>query len=87
MHQFIAVILLAGCALFGSDAGGLSIKGLPEPLEWENAPTSVNVSNGVLTIGAGPSTDWYISPLDGKRRTVRHSCCFIRLTISCSPRS
>ncbi len=38
---------------------------VPGRLEWKNAPVRAEMREGVLTIAAGPSTDWFVSPIDG----------------------
>ena len=43
-----------------------SIAGVPGPLEWHNTPRAWKIEEGRLKIEAGRSTDWYISPQDGK---------------------
>jgi regulation of enolase protein 1 (concanavalin A-like superfamily) len=44
----------------------IRMNALPGALEWKNSPVSYDARANALTIVAGPSTDWYISPLDGK---------------------
>lgn len=42
------------------------LKEIPQPLEWKNTPASYNIDDQALTIAAGSSTDWFISPADRK---------------------
>jgi len=42
------------------------IKGIPSPTEWKNTPVRSEAHGDTLTIAAGKSTDWYISPVDQK---------------------
>jgi regulation of enolase protein 1 (concanavalin A-like superfamily) len=48
------------------DPKDVTPKELPQPLEWKNAPVSSSIDGQALTIDAGQSTDWFISPADGK---------------------
>ncbi len=47
--------------------GPISIPGIPGTLEWRNQPVSWSAGENGLRIEAGAKTDWYISPLDGKK--------------------
>src|SRR5215469_9483304 len=66
MRQLVIIALLAGCALQAEDRKILSITDLPGMAAWKNSPVAFQMENGRLSIVAGPSTDWFISPLDGK---------------------
>ncbi len=58
---------LAGAA--GLPGGGfqrVSLKGIPKELDWKNPPADFHAGDRGFTIEAGKSTDWYISPVDGK---------------------
>jgi regulation of enolase protein 1 (concanavalin A-like superfamily) len=59
-------LILMGSTLYASEPDGLHIKALPGALEWKNSPAGYELRDNGLTITAGSSTDWYISPLDGK---------------------
>ncbi len=43
------------------------IPSLPAPQEWKNQPVSWKYEEGVLTMEAGPITDWFISPAGDKQ--------------------
>jgi len=60
------IALLAGSAAHAADRKILSIGDLPGSPAWKNSPVASQMEDGRLTITAGPSTDWYISPVDGK---------------------
>ena len=66
MRQLVLIALLARCVLQAADGKILSIADLPGTSEWKNAAVASTMEKGRLNIVAGPSTDWYISPLDGK---------------------
>jgi regulation of enolase protein 1 (concanavalin A-like superfamily) len=66
VRLIFVIAVLMGTAVFGGEQGDLRIKAIPGPLRWKNSPTSSEARENALTIGAGPSTDWYISPVDGK---------------------
>lgn len=43
-----------------------SIPGIPVALTWQNQPVSSQLDKqNVLTISAGPKTDWFVDPFDG----------------------
>lgn len=42
------------------------LKGVPGPLTWRNSPVAWTAEGDTLTIAAGKTTDWFISPFDGK---------------------
>jgi uncharacterized protein len=44
----------------------IQLHGIPGPLEWKNTPAGWQATGSELAIEAGPETDWYTSPLDGK---------------------
>jgi uncharacterized protein len=74
MGLLVALLLLGGFAdlatvFAGEDdkAKGTHVEKLPEPQEWKNTPAAWKVESQRLTISAGKSTDWYISPVDGAR--------------------
>jgi regulation of enolase protein 1 (concanavalin A-like superfamily) len=66
MRLIVLLLLLAGSLLCAAEPADVRIKGLPGPLHWKNSPASFDARDNALTIVAGPSTDWYISPVDGK---------------------
>lgn len=66
IRPLIVVALVAPCALQADERNILSLDDLPGMAEWKNSPVRWNIDDGRLTIVAGPSTDWYISPVDGK---------------------
>lgn len=58
---------LAGAAGWsGAGSGTVTIQGIPGALDWKNRPGGFQGGGHVLTIEAGKTTDWYISPVDGK---------------------
>jgi len=42
-----------------------SVPELPGTLTWQNTPRSSQSKAKVLTISAGPKTDWFVDPFDG----------------------
>jgi regulation of enolase protein 1 (concanavalin A-like superfamily) len=60
------IALLARCVVYAADLKILSIADLPGTPAWKNSPLASKMEDGRLSIVAGPSTDWYISPVDGK---------------------
>lgn len=66
MRTLILIASLASCVLQANDRPILSLADLPGVSEWKNAAVRSKMEEGRLTIVAGPSTDWYISPVDGK---------------------
>lgn len=66
IRQLILVAVAAPCALQAAERNILSLDDLPGIAEWKNSPVRWNIDDGRLTIVAGPSTDWYISPVDQK---------------------
>jgi regulation of enolase protein 1 (concanavalin A-like superfamily) len=58
---------LKALGLKAPEKRGELIDALPGPQEWKNAPASWKFAGGVLTIESGKSTDWFISPMDGKQ--------------------
>ena len=66
IRQLIVVALVAPCALQAAERKILSLDDLPGIAEWKNSPVRWNIDDGRLTIVAGPSTDWYTSPVDQK---------------------
>jgi uncharacterized protein len=43
-----------------------AIPGIPSTWTWQNQPASWQLDNqNVLTISAGPKTDWFVDPFDG----------------------
>jgi regulation of enolase protein 1 (concanavalin A-like superfamily) len=58
---------LAGTAgLTSAGSQRVTLKGIPGELEWKNSPAGFHADDHGFTIEAGKSTDWYISPVDGK---------------------
>ena len=66
MRTLMLIALLARGVLQAADRPILSLTDLPGVPEWKNAAVRSKMDGGRLTIAAGPSTDWYISPVDGK---------------------
>ena len=66
IRQLMVVAFVAACVLQATERNILSLDDLPGIAEWKNSPVHWNIEDGRLTIVAGPSTDWYVSPLDGK---------------------
>ena len=66
MRQLVLIALLAGCVVHAADSRIAAIADLPGGAAWHNSPAASKMDDGRLTIVAGPSTDWYISPVDGK---------------------
>ncbi|HYK90930.1 MAG TPA: DUF1349 domain-containing protein [Acidobacteriota bacterium] len=64
--SIISATLFAAAALYGAESGGVSIMGIPGELRWKNNPKSWKSDESGLKIVAGKSTDWFISPFDGK---------------------
>jgi regulation of enolase protein 1 (concanavalin A-like superfamily) len=62
----MAFCLLAGTA--GADAQSIpELTGIPGALKWNNSPSAFAVERGsILEITAGPKTDWFVDPFDGK---------------------
>jgi uncharacterized protein len=58
--------LLARCALDAADRKIVSTADLPGSPAWKNSAVTSGMQDGRLNIVAGPATDWYISPVDGK---------------------
>ena len=65
MRRIIRAALLAS-ALHAADRRILSLADLPGVPAWKNSPALSKMEDGRLTIVAGPATDWFISPVDGK---------------------
>jgi regulation of enolase protein 1 (concanavalin A-like superfamily) len=66
MRHLVVISLLACCALEAADRPIGSVADMPGVPEWKNAAIASTLEEGRLTIVSGPSTDWYISPVDGK---------------------
>jgi len=64
--QLAVLAFVSGCALLAAELKIHSLDDMPGSTEWKNAPVTSNMDDGRLSIVAGPSTDWYISPMDGK---------------------
>ena len=66
--QIAVTFALAGAAAGLSGAGPqrVTLPGIPGDLDWKNTPAGWHTDGHELTIEAGKSTDWYISPVDGK---------------------
>ena len=45
-----------------SSSERVSIPGVPFPFRWLNEPASWGATDGTLTVGAGPDTDWFVDP-------------------------
>lgn len=45
---------------------GPILPGFPQSFQWRNNPSDWKVKDGALTICAGPRTNWYASPAEGK---------------------
>jgi regulation of enolase protein 1 (concanavalin A-like superfamily) len=44
----------------------LTIGGIPDSLDWQNAPEASHLDKGTeLTIRSGKGTDWFVDPFDG----------------------
>lgn len=73
MRSLIGLLLLGASAnlatvFAGEDdaaKGEIQMDSLPGPQEWKNLPAASKAEGNQLTISAGKSTDWYISPVDG----------------------
>jgi regulation of enolase protein 1 (concanavalin A-like superfamily) len=67
ISRIFAGILLLLCSSFAFPQAPASIPGLPGTLDWQNTPASWHFddANKVLTISAGPKTDWFVDPFDG----------------------
>ncbi len=63
----VALCLFGSAALAGDSFETASVAGLPGPLLWKNTPVAWHAGGTALQIEAGKSTDWYISPVDGKQ--------------------
>jgi uncharacterized protein len=50
----------------------VTFEAVPFPLRWLSAPAAWSQSNGVLTVDAGPRTDWFIDP-SGSSAPVRNA--------------
>jgi uncharacterized protein len=66
--RFVAVasaaLLSASCAALAQQVPAFA--GLPGDLSWQNTPLSYHIEkNQILTISAGPKTDWFVDPFDG----------------------
>lgn len=60
------IFLLFISALFAQAQSPASIPGIPGTLSWQNKPLSSQLDDkNVLTISAGPKTDWFVDPFDG----------------------
>jgi regulation of enolase protein 1 (concanavalin A-like superfamily) len=60
------IFLLFISALFAQAQTPASIPGIPGTLSWQNKPVSSQLDDkNVLTISAGPKTDWFVDPFDG----------------------
>src|SRR5271154_929651 len=67
-YGFISITGLLLISVFAFAQSSATIPGLPE-LSWHGAPgSSWHFDNGdkVLTISAGPKTDWFVEASDGK---------------------
>jgi len=69
MHRVLVFACLASAALHAADRQILAIADLPGVSEWKDTPASSKMEDGRLTIAAGGSTDWFISPLNGESHT------------------
>ena len=59
------ISLLLGSAFLQAQSPA-SIPGIPGTLSWQNKPLSSQLNDkNVLTISAGPKTDWFVDPFDG----------------------
>jgi regulation of enolase protein 1 (concanavalin A-like superfamily) len=62
--------LAAGVFFLGvtmAEAESLTIEGIASPLSWHNIPTASRIDEGKrLTVSAGPKTDWFVDPFDGR---------------------
>lgn len=58
---------LISLAVVAPAADRISIPGIPADLGWKNVPVRSAIEGNKLSIQAGKSTDWYISPLDRKQ--------------------
>ena len=65
LKVFCCFFALAGGILFGADPGGVTLKAIPDAMQWNNAPASFAVRGGnELEIVSPGQTDWFVSPLD-----------------------
>jgi uncharacterized protein len=65
LRGFAAVVFFLGVTM--AQAESLSIEGIPWPLSWHNVPTGSHIDGGkLLAISAGPKTDWFVDPFDGR---------------------
>jgi len=61
--RLLPILILLSNALGQTPA----VPGIPSPQRWRNAPASVQVDrDGNLSITGGKSTDWFVSPIDGR---------------------
>ena len=50
-----------------SPSNSYTLTGIPGKLTWKNHPASFHIEGGnQLTISAGPKTDWFVDPFNGK---------------------
>jgi len=65
------VLVFVACAassLWAQDVPA-QLKAVPAPLQWRHQPADWKIESGeTLSITAGRSTDWFISPIDGQIR-------------------
>jgi hypothetical protein len=66
LSMTMLALLVAGAALYAAGPEGVRLKGIPAELQWKNVPKSWEADERGLKIVAGKSTDWFVSPLDGK---------------------
>ena len=60
------IFLLFISAIFVRAQSPASIPGIPGTLSWQNKPLSSQLDDkNMLTISAGPKTDWFVDPFDG----------------------
>jgi uncharacterized protein len=60
-------LMLAFLVCAAAGAQEKVVGSLPGPQVWKNRPADWKAEGGRLTIAAGKSTDWFISPVDGER--------------------
>lgn len=66
-YALISMIGFLCISAFSFPQATVSIPGLPGASSWRNPPASWNFANDakVLTISAGPKTDWFVEPNNG----------------------
>jgi regulation of enolase protein 1 (concanavalin A-like superfamily) len=64
--ELAAFCALVGAGWFQDPVQDFLGKIAPGPTEWIHSPASAEVRDGVLTIAAGPATNWFVSPADGE---------------------